>query len=841
MTKHYSPPLLAAIPETLRSIDQWVVWNATKKPGGRKGSKDWDAPENWFTFAEASARYLKGSVGDLRGVGFVLAGTHDLVGVDLDKCVDEDVLDGTLTVKPWALETVSELPGYWEISPSGTGLRGFFRAPGVAIPTGSKKVGSREIYTTGRYLTVTGRAYGAAADIGADDMAGPIQQWLDKWMAGGPARSAPTRAVAKVATGDPDLDAFKALADDKRPLADWGAERIRSELFPHLVGMDLEQGDWIRQGMILHHQFGGSEEGRELWRELSSQQPGYDVVGKDGTADEVIDARWSGFDSSGARAATLRALLYEQKDKLAAADRERSAVLVQSLVDEVMATANEDALEALCQDRRVAIGALAALDTVKLRNKVRAQLKSFPSLVGTSSRDLDALVKRFMAPPLPTVRAQQAMPAAFSGWVYVTQGDKFYNVHTRGDAITRMGFNALMNREVPSAVPPAVIRPAADMCTDLWGMKVVDRITYAPPFGDLFTMNGVEYANTYNPSSTPEVPEQYSEADLRAIEAVKRHLELMFPDPREARILLGWLAHNVQFPGRIIGWAPFIPGEKGIGKTFFSRLLRAVMGVQNVSEVNVGSISTQFKGWAAGAAVNVLEEVKLHGAHRYDILNGLKPYLTNLEIPMERKGQDPCTVPNFTNYLLLSNYGNGIPIDDGERRYCCLTSALTKADGERLKAEGHYDRLFDYGTDSQAGGLRKWLMEVTIDPEVLTKNAPMTTGRAETIAMGEPEAVEIGRHIIEDGALGVGKVALSSAHFTKALRERGVLISTSSVRDTLETLGYRRKVGRSGAPDFKWKGFCVTVYTKNPKLSPDEIRQALDEARPPSGLDEDVL
>lgn len=855
-----TPPNFDAIPDWLRCINCWILWKAEpvagkpdkwakipKRTDGR-GNASSTNPKTWSTFEGARDAYLKAPRGSYSGVGLVLDGQHGIVGIDLDHCIEtvrvEDDVLGDHDVRSHSIlarKTMLTVPGYWEVSPSGTGLRGFIRSSIGPDEILQKQVsdgdGARECYVTGRYLTVTGDVVedSSSADW-ADSVDTRLLNWLDEWMvkADSTSPTVPTRSAGAVAvvTGDGSAEDFSADGQIKGPAEGWDLERVRAEILPH-IAVDCGYEDWLEVGAALHHQFGGSEEGFQLWREAFAS-------GGKQAGEEYDRPKWDSFGGA-PRPVTLRTLLKKTSEARKAADKAQSAALVQSLVDEVMATVNEDALEALCQDRRVAVAALSALDTVKLRNKVRAQLKSFPSMVGTSSRDLNALVSRFMAPPIPTVRAQQAMPPAFSGWVYVTQGDKFYNIHTRGDAITRMGFNALMNREVPTAVPPAVTRPAADMCTDLWGLTVVERLLYAPGVGDTFTIGDVTYANTYNPASPPEVPEQYSEADLRAIEAVKRHLDLMFPDPREARILLGWLAHNVQFPGRIIGWAPFIPGEMGVGKSFFSQLLRATMGHLNVNEVNVASIATQFKGWASGAAVNILEEVKLHGTNRFEVMNGLKPYITNPAVPMERKGQDPCMVPNFTNYLLMSNFKNGIPIDAGERRYCCLPSALTKADGERLKAQGHYGRLFDHGVHTQAGGLRKWLLEVTIDPEVLTKNAPMTAGRAETIAMGEPEAVEIGRHIIEDGALGVSTVALSAAHFTKELKNRGCLIHGPAVRDTLEALGYHRRVGVSGSPNFKWKGNCVTVYTKNPKLSPDEIRQALDNAKPPSGLDEDVL
>lgn len=828
-----TPPQFDNIPLFLRETPRWVLWAAvpradgkiTKVPKRRDGRNASSTdPSTWCAFEEARAAYER-APDRFSGVGLVLDGSDGLVGVDLDHCIEVNVLDGSRAYSDMAFETAKALPGYWEISPGGEGLRGFILAPGVVPPQKQVKdeLGARECYSSGRYLTVTGNVLWDTA-VRAPDA---LKSWLSRWM-GAQGQGAVTSPVTSPVVGDGSLADF--IADGAGgPVDGWTLERVRAEIAPHL-DPEGEYDQWLEAGAALHHQGGGAEEWFDLWESVYAGSSKY-------TGPEYSRPKWDSFGGA-PRPVTLRTLLKKTSDARRAVAKAVSALAGQSLIDEVLATIDEDALEALCRDRRVKIAALAPLDLTKLTNKVRAQLRAFPSMAGTPSKVLDALVRRFLAPPVPTVRATQPMPAAFNGWVFVTQLDKFFNVHTRGDALTRMGFNALMNREVPPVAPPGANRPAADMCTDLWGIKVVDRLLYAPGVGEVFTMNGREYANLYDPDSVPAVPDTYSAADLAAIEAVKRHLHLMFQDEREENILLGWLAHNVQFPGRIIGWSPFIPGEPGVGKTFFSRLLRAVMGVQNVSEVNVASIATQFKGWAAGAAVNVLEEVKLHGTNRYDVMNNLKPYITNLEVPMERKGQDSCMVPNFTNYLLFSNFLNGIPIDNSERRYCCLPSKLTSEDAARLLAEGHYTRLFEQGVDSQAGGLRKWLLELDIVPEVLGKRAPITEGRAETIAMGESEAVEIGRQVIEDGAVGVTADVLSAPHFAKALRERGCHIFASTLRDTLVLLGFHRRLSAGRSPNFKWRGRVVTIYVRDRKMSGDDIRTALDASK---DVEEDVL
>lgn len=153
------------IPRTLTDLPRWVVWRLGHR-GNRWQKTPYNArrperkalvnqPSTWSTFSQAYMAYQ----GDdsLDGIGFVLNG-DGIAGLDLDHAVTSDG-----SYKPWAEEILERLPGaYVESSPSGMGLRAFFRgrlpAPGKQRAYGDGKI---ELYDTGRYLTVTGQAYQA--------------------------------------------------------------------------------------------------------------------------------------------------------------------------------------------------------------------------------------------------------------------------------------------------------------------------------------------------------------------------------------------------------------------------------------------------------------------------------------------------------------------------------------------------------------------------------------------------------------------------------------------------------------------------------------------------------
>ena len=145
-------PRFENFPKELQCHDQWVVWKGKKipyDPACLKSKANVNDPKSWGSFNQADAAY---SEGGWLGVGFVLSG-NEIAGVDIDKCV----IDGEPNKE--ALQLLADLDApYIEYSPSGNGLRAFgFSTQSITGVRGQLDGLSVELYTKGRYLTVTGR------------------------------------------------------------------------------------------------------------------------------------------------------------------------------------------------------------------------------------------------------------------------------------------------------------------------------------------------------------------------------------------------------------------------------------------------------------------------------------------------------------------------------------------------------------------------------------------------------------------------------------------------------------------------------------------------------------
>ena len=146
-------PKFENFPKELQRHDQWVVWKGKKIPYDptRPNSKaNVNDPYSWGSFNQADAAY---SEGGWLGVGFVLTG-NGIAGVDIDKCV----IDGV--PKTEAMQLLTDMgAAYIEYSPSGNGLRAFgLVRRSITGVRGQHDGISVELYTKGRYLTVTGHA-----------------------------------------------------------------------------------------------------------------------------------------------------------------------------------------------------------------------------------------------------------------------------------------------------------------------------------------------------------------------------------------------------------------------------------------------------------------------------------------------------------------------------------------------------------------------------------------------------------------------------------------------------------------------------------------------------------
>lgn len=561
-------------------------------------------------------------------------------------------------------------------------------------------------------------------------------------------------------------------------------DELREKLM--LIPAQDDYDGWMQIGMALYHQYDGSDIGRDLWHDWSEL-----VYGDEYDAKE-IDDKWDKgklyIDGKGRAPITARLII-----KLAKEGEEEAAAQEFEEVKQLMAK---------CQD-------------VPALKKVAEKIKKMELDVPTREALIGKLQERFKTVTGTTLDKAKARamvrheskidetPKWLEDWMYLKGEDKFFNSST-GEMITQSAFNTaharyLLTKQDVAEGKAMPERLPSHYASNIVQVPVLSGKRYMPGMSSVFKMDGLRYANTYSELCLPEVPDEdeLTKADRKNIEIVKAHFTHLFPDPREARILLDYIAFIVQNPGQRKRWAVLLQGTEEDGKTFFAMLLGAVLGSTNVRMVGPKTVQTDFNGWAEGQQVVFIEEIRLHGHNRYDVLNQVKPLITNDVIEIHRKGVDPYNIPNMASYLLATNFRDALPLNENDSRYFVLFSRFqTKAALKAFKAEHphYYSDLYSALADS-AGALRGWLLEHEIGPEVRSGGrAPDSRAKEYMAMMAKPEEQQAIEEILNSSMrFDVSRTLLSATDLTELIYNLDAGIETpktQTINKMLSEMGF---------------------------------------------------
>jgi energy-coupling factor transporter ATP-binding protein EcfA2 len=232
---------------------------------------------------------------------------------------------------------------------------------------------------------------------------------------------------------------------------------------------------------------------------------------------------------------------------------------------------------------------------------------------------------------------------------------------------------------------------------DVLGGRKVHRDIYFPMpderLGDpVFMKEGKTFINTYRGSGLPSVEIDENDPDA---EVIKQHFFNLFNDD-DAKKLLEFCAWQVQRPGQKVRWAILLTGPQGSGKTTFKEILSSAMGRHNVSSIDLREIKSNFTGWADGKCLGVIEELRVIGQNRHDIMNGIKQMIANDEVTIVKKGVDGFTCLNVQNYMAFSNFDDALALDDNDRRWMVIDcKCKTRAEVDAIYSPSYWDRLYE--------------------------------------------------------------------------------------------------------------------------------------------------
>lgn len=172
------------IPAELKGLRQWVCWQAVPDParpdhprktpinprtGGGAMSNNPDTWTDYDTAVRESAHYT--------GIGFMFANGY--FGVDIDNVEDDIEAYQNGDTDNILSEFIETLQSYAEYSQSGRGLHIICRGK---LPPGGRRKGNVEMYDSGRFFVMTGKAASGYTDI--SDCTDRIKPLHEKYIGG---------------------------------------------------------------------------------------------------------------------------------------------------------------------------------------------------------------------------------------------------------------------------------------------------------------------------------------------------------------------------------------------------------------------------------------------------------------------------------------------------------------------------------------------------------------------------------------------------------------------------------------------------------------------------------
>lgn len=594
-----------------------------------------------------------------------------------------------------------------------------------------------------------------------------------------------------------DLEFLRPTSDDV------SMDDVRGAL--NCLDPDMVYNEWLEVAASLRHQFPVGEDAEEayaLFDEWSSKGQKY-------SGEEETQAKWKSLKATpkGRAPLTIRSLLHRAQEH----GWDKAAQVATRCYENVMAWLSDpkrtdSELLSQAAKRIAATPLISHLERGTLLSRLQDVLKSRKLKVNRAD------LRREMASAERELRGKDAdatnlkatpenqLPPWARGLCYVSGANEFYHrASTRAhvpDVLDKVYSVFLMGGEAEAGKPS--VRPQ-DFLLNVAKIPRVDNYRYDPAHGtEVFVRDGQKrFVNIYIPTH----PEPEKSEEREAEEEIMEHFHNLLSDEREVMLLTDYLAFQVQNPGVKIRWATLLQGAEGCGKTFVLDIMRTAIGREHVRSIDAGALlNGNYNEWATGAQLIGLEEVRVAGHNRYEVMNKLKPCISNDFISITQRYKDTRQVPNNANFLLLTNHHDSLALQDGDRRYFVLHSRLQTRDQVLALGHGYFKKKFDM-LERIPGGVRaffeNWKLSKEFNPQ---GHAPATVHRRALIEAGASPIAAAVRNAIQDAPhLLVASDLVSLRHLRDAVEDEKVgVVSDQTLASVMRETGYRH-VGRCRA------------------------------------------
>jgi len=562
-------------------------------------------------------------------------------------------------------------------------------------------------------------------------------------------------------------------------------------ILENYANADLEYDDWLRVGMALFHQFRGSEAGFERWMDWSRRSPKHN--------DRQMRTKWRSFGGD-RNPVTMASIIHLSGGRRAAIEIKPTGQTFATLEAEAIGIRTRETYTAFRNK-------ISKLNETQLHMDTRAMLASLAhtSFGKSAGLSLSEVKKAFKPVKVKSDgffggNDNVETPEWAKDTVYCSGENTFERISTR-HSVKPDAFR------IAHAGEPEVIGAEMDAVTYLMKQNLIPRVDakmYWPGFGPIFkdTNTGLTHLNTYEKDGA-EPCALLDEDGQAVVDGFLRHLALTIGSEHERRIVLDFMGFVYQNPGKRVQWALLLKGIEGNGKSYFFKVMQALLGRQ-ASVVSTTAIDSAFTGWAEGSILACIEEIRISGVNKYAILDKMKPIISNDTIPVVHKNKNEKHIPNFTSYMMMTNHSDAIPVGDNDRRYCVIFTRQTRKEdlfaelGGKEGASAYFGKLFG-DLERRPDALARFFTDYEISADFSSAGrAPETEGLSDMRNMHISEDRENVENALVDYACEIVSQDLVDVTYLNrmAVMDAKQMPMTSKLAHILSDMGYVQIEGR---------------------------------------------
>jgi hypothetical protein len=322
--------------------------------------------------------------------------------------------------------------------------------------------------------------------------------------------------------------------------------------------------------------------------------------------------------------------------------------------------------------------------------------------------------------------------------------------------------------------------------------KVIDCVFRPDLPQGVITVDGDRVLNTYVKAN---VHKTYGDD----VSPFLSHLAKMFPDARDRQIITSYMAAVVQYPGVKFQWCPVIQGTEGNGKSLLIRCITYAVGDRYTHSVNSQTLADgggKFNKWIENKLFIDFEEI--YTGDRRDMMEILKPIVTNPRIEIQGKGANQYTGDNRANIMMATNHKDAIIKTHRDRRYAILYTAQQSLEDCHRDGmgEGYFPDLYGWlnagGYAAVAGWLERYSIPDELNPATTCQRAPETSCTEEAVTASLGVVEQYITEWVETQRVGFRGGFISSTKLDEALKEVGMAarVAPNRRKSMLESLGY---------------------------------------------------